>query len=320
MLCNGCKDELVDALLALADGGSVRVRVHIDRRQTRAKLLTARRLLAELEKRQAVGEPVDEAVLARVRERISTLTEVGAQREITDHRQGLLADLEDTVTRRDNTGPSSIGRIQGRDSTHLEYHAAASRLRDHAHNIIGTWARDLHEINPHLKLPDTIIDAAEWLAHLPGLLAVHPAAGEMHGQITALTEQVRRMVDTRPARAYLGLCGAQRGDRRCEWTLTAEQGAEIVQCPRCGTSWETARRRDRMLAAMEEQLLSATDMRLVLSRYLPDGVPPTGTIRRWASEGRLTKKPPHPGDWRQAPRYRVGDVLDLISLQERRVC
>lgn len=229
-------------------------------------------------------------------------------------RQGLLDDLEDTITRTDNVGPAGV-KVRGADAVSIDFHPAASDLMAEARNTIGTWARDLHETNPHLHLPGTIVEACEWMAGLPGLLEMHPAAGEMCDGITALARTIRRMVDISADLTYLGICSARIGDTECEWDVFAEPDDTVVQCRKCGAAHEVSYRKGVMLKAMEDQLLNATDLRTALTRYMPQGVPAIGTLHRWASIGRLTKKPPLPGDSR--PRYRIGDVLDLIAKQQQ---
>lgn len=279
MLCQDCLDGLVKDLRELGHGGTAKVRVH---------------------RVPTPGMKPDEQ----------------PTREIVDRRQGLLADLQDTVTRTDHIGPSGAGKVRGADVSSLEVNLAASRLADEARNTIGTWARDVWEVNRHLHLPSTHAEACEWLAGLERVLAVHPAAGELHDDIVSLAGRIRRMVDIKPDLTYLGICsGVLRDHEVCDWDLYAESDADWVKCPRCRELHDVSYRQTVMLKAMEAQLLPATELRTVLTRYMPQGVPSVNTIRSWAARGKLTKKPALPGSTQ--PRYRVGDVLDLIAKQEQ---
>lgn len=233
-------------------------------------------------------------------------------------RQGLLADLQDTVTRLDHLGPAAGGKVRGKgDVTTVEFHVAASHLADQARSTISVWAREVWEANRHLHLPTNYVEACEWMASLVKVLTVHPSAGTIHDAITGLADRVRRMVDLAPDLTYLGVCSGQLTDGQlCDWDLYADRDDDaIIQCPRCKGLHDVRARKNRMIKAMQDQLLPATELRTVLTRYMPQGVPPIGTIHRWASIGKLTKKPPMPGDNR--PRYRVGDVLDLIAKQQQ---
>lgn len=231
-------------------------------------------------------------------------------------RQGLLDDLQDTVTRTDNISPSGVGRVRGSDVASVEFHVAASHLADRVRNTVSTWARDVHESNPHLHLPSTHAAACAWLAGLPGILAMHPAAGDMYGDIVPLVDRVERMVDLRPDLTYLGICSARVGDAECDWDVFAERDDTVVQCrsKACGATHEVEYRKGVMLNAMQDQLLTAVDMRTALTRYMPQGVPSVNTIRSWANRKRLIQRSPLPGS--DQPRYRVGDVLDLIARQD----
>lgn len=230
--------------------------------------------------------------------------------------QGLYEDVVDTAYRLDNTGPTGVPVTTG-EVVEVTHHAKAAEVRDLARNTITTWARDLAERHPHLTLPTTVPAAAAWLATLIELLAQHEAAGEIYRDIIGLPGRIRRVVQP-PDLTYLGICSANVGGEPCPNDVFADRDSDLdmTQCRRCWTWHDIATRRERMLRAMEDQLLTATDMRTVLTRYMPSGVPPASTIRWWASIGKLNQKPPHP-DKPRAMRYRVGDVLDLVARQER---
>lgn len=303
MLCKDCLAELVDALRELAYGGA----------QRRADPIEFEDELDEDGKRR----PKDKRVVIPEDAHGNQQLHLAYLPADQARRQGLLADLQDTVTRLDHLGPAGGGKVRGKgDVTAVEFHVAASHLADKARSTISVWAREVWEANRHLHLPRTYVEAAEWMGGLAKVLAVHPSAGAIHDAITSLADRVRRMVDLAPDLTYLGICsGVLRDGGLCEWDLYAEQDdASIIQCPRCKELHDVSARKDRMIKAMQDQLLPATDLRTVLTRYMPQGVPPIGTIHRWASIGKLTKKPPMPGDSR--PRYRVGDVLDLIAKQQ----
>lgn len=307
MLCKDCLAQLVDALRNLAYGGV----------QRRADPIEFEDDLDEHSKRTGRKRPTDSRVIIPEDDNGKQQLHRAYLPADQTRRQGLLADLQDTVTRLDHLGPAGGGKVRGRgDVTTVEFHVAASHLADKARSTISVWAREVWEANRHLHLPRTYVEACEWMAGLAKVLAVHPSAGAIHDAITGLAERVRRMVDLAPDLTYLGICsGVLRDGQLCDWDLYAEQDDTVVQCPRCGETHEVLDRKDRMIKAMQDQLLAATDLRTVLTRYMPQGVPPIGTIHRWASIGKLTKKPPLPGDNR--PRYRVGDVLDLIAKQQQ---
>ncbi|HEV7651355.1 MAG TPA: hypothetical protein VGP26_24660 [Actinophytocola sp.] len=235
-------------------------------------------------------------------------------RMVIAHSPGLLAELEVTIARQHRFGGAG-----GRAGTEppLPVHLAAAELAAVARNTIGTWARDVAELHPHLQLPGTHAAAAAWLATFPTLLAEHPSAGELHEDITVLARRIRTMIDRPPDKVYLGICSArlQQVSAR-EWLLCpvdiyAERDKQVVQCPKCGTTHDAAWRRDRMLLKVDGQLATATDASRALSAY--DCPVTASQIRKWAFRQKLTPHPPHPDDPRCYPRYRIGDIRTLLA-------
>ncbi|MGW4127980.1 hypothetical protein [Amycolatopsis japonica] len=233
-------------------------------------------------------------------------------------RPGLYDELLVTLTRQSNTGTASIGWVSGETETSVPFHTAASDTRVVADNVIGTWARAVADLYSHLSLTaTTTTEAARWLATFPGLLAEHPAAGEMYADITGIVARIQRVIDRPLDKVYVGQCGADLLDddggepRLCERDLYANPNRAWVDCPECGGSWDVADRKTYLLAAVEDQLATPSEISRALSRFYEPVS--TSMIRGYAHRGRLTPHPPHPHDPKRAPRYRVGDVLDLLA-------
>ncbi len=228
-------------------------------------------------------------------------------------RPGLYADLLDTLTRQSNTGTASIGWITGETETSIPFHAAASDTRQLADTTIGTWARSLADLHPHLTLTATTTpDAAGWMATFPGLLAEHPQAGHMHADITSLVARIRRVIDRPPDKVYVGQCGAILEDGTdCPADLYAAPNRAWVECPSCGGSWNVTDRKQFLLQAVEDQLATPGEISRALSTLMEQVS--ASMIRSYAHRGRLNPHPPHPHDEKHRPRYRVGDVLDLLA-------
>jgi hypothetical protein len=287
-LCGEHRDELVEALLALATGGRELYRVHEvfrDRPASRA------------------GDPAlaaGEVVVAVP----------------PGERPGLLAELQTTVTRQHRLGGGGIPAAGGSEPP-LLFHVAASALAGEARSIVGTWARDLAETHPHLELPSTHEAAARWLATFPSLLAEHRAAGEMHRDVTRLVRTIRRVIDRPADRRYLGQCGAALAvpegepEAFCEADIYAPPGRGAVNCPGCGAVWDVLERQAFLLDEVDDQLATAVDASRALSAL---DVPCTSAmIRGYAHRGKLTPHPPHPLDPRKHARYRIGDIRKLLA-------
>ncbi len=284
-LCGEHRNELVDALRSLATGGQVRVRHH---------------------------------VVGRWR-----IPEVPVVRTVVDERPGLCADLDLTITRQHKLGGTGTGHRRPSEPP-IPFHEDASEAAANLRQVIVRWARAIAAANSDLTLTATsVAGAAAWMALVPNRLAEHPDAGVMYRQVMRAVGQALRVVDQEPDQVYLGQCGAQFDlgyDPAlgyvdvCEADIYAPAGHDVVQCRWCGAIWEVGARRDYLLVHVEDQLITANEMSRALSRL---GRPvAAATIRWYASVGKLSKHPPHAHDRRRQPRYRVGDVTDLLAAAE----
>jgi len=238
-------------------------------------------------------------------------------------RQGLLADLTDTLTRQ-TAAPKDIGVNARASEKALPYHEAASALTDRVRNELAGWARILIDDNNHLAWPpDDPAEVAGWLARFPALLGMLAPAGDMVDAIWRLTRDVRRTVDVAPERVYLGVCSAEYQTSNnavilCPEDLYGLPNKATVRCRVCGTEHSMEQRRAELRVAAEDQLATARDCVAAMPALLGGSWSKLEvTIRKWVERGKLTPKPPHPDDPRRRPRYRVGDVMDLASGRER---
>ncbi|WP_143267140.1 hypothetical protein [Amycolatopsis thailandensis] len=220
---------------------------------------------------------------------------------------GLLAELGITLSRQHTMtlGTGVGGHAAERP---MPFHEAASEVGWVLANTISTWAREVHECNPHLLPPaGSTAGAVAWMVGLPGLLALHPAADELHDEITHVVARVRRVVDRPPDRIYAGPCDAQVEDGRCPDHLYARPGQRRVQCGSCGTEHDVDERRNWMISYAADLRVTAT-VALGWARLLLDKTIPRGTWDSWVSRGRIV---PHGTDGRGRPVFRFGDVRDL---------
>ncbi|MEV6897475.1 hypothetical protein [Amycolatopsis sp. NPDC051372] len=215
--------------------------------------------------------------------------------------------------------------------------------RQHAAPFEGT-ACGSTRWEPHrhpLDLAIHPLPLSRWLLRHPSWLASAPYAEELNSEILGLVERGKRIVSGPVDRVYLGICSAdlhlgddENGDpiALCQRDLYGLANRAYVVCPDCGVEWEMQARRDHMLEAMREQLLTATELSRALPNYLdrPDDKPVTAAmIRGYAKRGRLVahgESAASEDDLMDgveqlrrgrayAPRYRVGDLLDLLEAQ-----
>lgn len=285
-ICAGCLHDLTTALRQLALGPLQRVRTHA-----------------------AINPQAPHAGL----------------RVVHDHLPGLLADLDDAITRQTSTA-GGIGVLVRSAETALPYHAAASNLAHQARNTLTTWARLLLDHQPRLRLRGGTSTAAlaHALAEHRQQLAQLDGAGEMVDTITGLARAIRRMVDRAPDLQFVGPCShlhiVDGAVIKCTQDLWGIPGKADVHCPACGTTRNMAERREWLLALVNDQLATTQEIVTALPALLGEQVRlAAATIRSWVIRGKLDQHPPHPRDPRNRPTYRVGDVIDLVTTTGRQV-
>ncbi|PKW15946.1 hypothetical protein A8926_3728 [Saccharopolyspora spinosa] len=203
---------------------------------------------------------------------------------------------------------SGSGVVAHSASTPVPFHEAASEVGWVMANTVSTWAREVHERNPHLLPPaGSTAAAVAWLVGLPNLLALHPAADELHDEITSVVARVRQVIDRPPDRIYAGPCDAQVEGERCTDHLYARPGSHTARCATCGTEHDVDERRRWMIDYAADLRVTAT-VALGWTRLLLDKTIPRGTWDSWVSRGRIV---PHGTDASGRPVFRFGDVRDL---------
>jgi hypothetical protein len=282
-----------------------------------AQLVTALRQLAFAPVR---GDPQPHLVRAWRYDHVGP----GRDRErfaVADRRPGLIADLQDLVTRQVRLGGS--GRPLPKGGTFpLPFNVAAAELAWVVDNTVSTWARDFAESNPHLAFtPTNSAAAAEWMAGFPALLALHPAAAELHAEITGLTERVRRMVDTLAAKVVLGACGALIGEQRCTQILYGDADEHgrpdpeqrFVRCRVCGSTYHADVRRRQMQLYVRAMKATAAEIAQSVGTWFGQEIN-VKTLRTWAGRGKIASRG---SDVEGVPLYRVGDVLDYAATRTK---
>lgn len=219
----------------------------------------------------------------------------------------LVEELEITRCRLDN-----LGADPGKSSeTRMVWSEAASDALFVLSNTLGTWARDLWDINgtgtftvdPH---PASL---ALFLQRYPSWLAAHEAIDEMDDEIRSAVKNARHAIDRRQdTRIFLGRCNLDDPDNGdCERELYAHRSQVAVECT-CGASWSVEERREWLLAKAEDETATAETLAALLTRLGVEITPKD--IRDAARSGRLTNVGIDSHSHRR--RYRVGSVLDAL--------
>jgi hypothetical protein len=286
------------------------------------------------------GRPVHDAG------KLCTACWADLEHDLTELAESLLHDLDRVLAGATRSGSSPIG-IVVRAERGLGFNEAAGDLLRELHNTLGGWVRVLFEDNfqtpelvcslcfveqrHHAEGPadrprywyvlnapmvrDDTADFARWLDEHEREIRRHEAVGELWQGVHDLAEEARRI--TRPARepkVYLGVCSVHiveaDGERiYCDAELYAPAGWQGIRCPGCGTMHAISQRREVMLSAVAEQLLTAVECSRALTAMTGAEVS-VNTIRSWAHRGKLDQHDPREGE--TSPRYRVGDVEALV--------
>lgn len=177
---------------------------------------------------------------------------------------------------------------------------------------------------------------SKWLLRHPSWMSSNDDAAGLFDDITAAVRHAKRVVYGPADRIYLGVCSApvpvpvgDDGDtviQECPHLLYGAKDRAVVVCPECGWESDAEPRRRWMLRRMEDQLLTATELSRALPSYLDQPLT-ASMVRGYAARGRLVAHgtaDAEPEDGaaegvlvvagrRRAPRYRVGDVLDVLA-------
>jgi hypothetical protein len=238
---------------------------------------------------------------------------------------GLIAELDVTLTRQ-----ARIGERNGPRSTEtpLPYHAGASVDLETIRTTLWMWAEALAKTGARLDVGPDPTELSKWFLRNPDSIARHEDVKELVDQVHSMTLAARRTIDLAPERRFVGPCDGHRAivDNTigCGKDLYASINAFTVTCHTdgCGAEYQIETRRAWLLEHAVDQLRTAAE----LSRELPWIAPWIATvtprtrrndddalrklINQWASRGQITRYLPHPRDTRNAPRFRVGEIID----------
>lgn len=222
---------------------------------------------------------------------------VGELRRVAELRR----HLDATITRQTRT-TANVGVTSPAAERPLPINLTAAAVADDLHNVLGTWAFDVAGRHGAAITIASTADAAAYLVAHTSTLRTHPAADELHDEITDAIARAWRAIDRPPERRFAGPCD------ECGEDLYGRPHRAELRCGHCGAVYDAHHRRSWLLDQARDQLATAK----TIARALPDlvGKPITPSmIRGYAHRGRLAPRPPDPTG--QA-RYRVGDVIDLV--------
>jgi hypothetical protein len=136
-----------------------------------------------------------------------------------------------------------------------------------------------------------------------------------HRTFTSLHTRILKVVDRPPDLVFLGICSYRDpdADEDCTEDLYAEWGKDFATCRKCKHHHRVTERRSTLIAAVRDQLATASDVARGLSGL--DMKVTAERIRQWKHRGRIfAHVTTHDG----VPLYRVGDVIDLVLAEKDR--
>lgn len=245
----------------------------------------------------------------------------------------LAEQLDITLSRQSRTAPRAYGS-RSRE-TPVAFDPRASEVAGHLRAILVSWARMVIEergwpdppfgpkcwpsrrcahasclrIGEYSAPPNELVGIGRYLLGQSNWLRHHPAASDALEEITTAIRAARQAVDAAPEMLTVGPCDPKglHGDP-CTQELRVRAGREFVECAACGLTWRVADRREYLVEAAQELLVTA----YVLSRFLAAYGEPLNRrrITRWADAGHIVS---HGCDARGNALYKIGEVQEVLT-------
>lgn len=230
--------------------------------------------------------------------------------KLYDELPGLVEELITTVYRQDKVAAPAAGRGSG--VRPLPFKFAASRLLDDLTRHIAAIARR------HMVAAALIDPPGQPPIHLCRDLAARlkhdrvslPEVAETLSTLARDVAAIRVMIDLPASFRYLGRCEA------CGGEMYADRAAARHECATrdCPASYEVAARITDLIERSRSVVASGSTIVTALSAL--DHPVSEEQIHKWRQRGRLAVIE-YVGPQRR-PRYRVGDVIDLIAASAAR--
>jgi len=214
-----------------------------------------------------------------------------------------LADQLDATISRQTRTATGVGVTSRPSERPLPVDLTAAEIRADLVNVLTTWARDVADRTGTTAANVAAMPtaAAFLLAH-ESTLRTHPAAAELHDEITDAIHRAWRAVDRPAERRFVGPCD------ECGADMYARPHAAEHTCRDCGARYDADERRAWLLEQARDRIETASTIARALPGLLGTNVTPA-MIRGYVHRGRLLPRPPDPSG---RARFRVGDVIDLV--------
>lgn len=225
----------------------------------------------------------------------------------------LEVELDTTMARQTASGTNNGPRSAERP---LPYNVAASDALRLLHATLWPWVKEGLDTHPQTPLPyPNITGMAAALMHLHGWLITHPEGWQAIDEITYACTQARQAIDRAPDRTYAGTCDTVDAATQtpCAEELYAIDGHTTVICPSCSWERDVKQWRYARLEEASDQLLTLSEMTRAVAETQSETID-RKRLENWVRRGRLIRA----GHIGAVATYRVGDVLDLLVVSQRR--
>jgi hypothetical protein len=226
----------------------------------------------------------------------------------------LAAELDLQISRQTATGNGGGARSTTRP---LAFDSRASDVAHRLRNTLGTWVRDIGG-NPPADNPAAM---ALWLLARMDVLRKHPAAEQICGDFDSLLAAPRRSfaggavwraIDRRPEQIYAGICSIATDAGECPEVLYADAGKSTVTCRACRWEHNVPARRQVMLDALEDRLMTAFEIARAAAhlQVVDSSGRAEKLIATWVDRKRIQARGVNA---KGRPTYRFGEVRDLLA-------
>lgn len=248
---------------------------------------------------------------------------------------GLVDDLEISLCRLAVIGSDGSGLRVRSAETPLMFNWAASEALSELQVQLQGWAVHLavnNGLDLHLEAGLPVIDPKDaarifpprgriaalalWLVEHASLIAMHPEAATICSQIITVLDHGTRVIDRPGEQRFCGPCGEEGDYGVCEEPLYAPARADQMTCRACGSEHDLDARREYLLMAAREQLITAAEASRALPGLLGEEIT-ASAIRGYAHRGAITQYPPAPNvpkgpNGKRPPLYKVGQIVDAV--------
>lgn len=216
----------------------------------------------------------------------------------------VLADLALTLARQDNM--RGLGRAVGKSTeTPLPWNDRVPARITALESALVVWSKALTTGDRHARVPripttrdpkdparlpmarSTAVLAARVLADRIDDVRLMPHADVAYSDVSSAVRAARRVVDRPMDRRYVGQCSAALEDGGlCDVDLYAHPKRSVVACPGCLAEYDVEQRREVLLAAVHDQVVTPAEAERALPELLGRPVK-ASTLRNWIRERRV---------------------------------